>query len=248
MVKQGKRHRTRRRARRRTTRRRIRRRARRRTRRRVRRRRRRRRRGGVNTYVETPAGPMEHRAIMQENADKLLRYYACHAAGHSRDPLGPKGVDAARSAIMGTLKKYQCKIPTLERELKKKYGGILKLTNDYCGQGGGRRRRRRGGMPPGGAAAHQQWAEESQNPSQLGPWPTYHMDARGNMVAGSAPPGTPPRKKRPKSATKRWRPTKGGRRRSHRRGGTDVCNSGYQGTLDLIGKLNCQDLTPEPQA
>ncbi len=38
------------------------------------------------------------------------------------------------------------------------------------------------------------------------------------------------------------------RRRSHRRGGADVCNSGYQGTLDLVGKLNCQDLKPEPQA
>ena len=135
MVKQGKRHRTRRRARSRTTRRR--------TRHRVRRRRRRHRRGGVNTYVETPAGPMEHLAIMQENADKLLRYYACHAAGHSRDPLGPKGVAAVRSAIMDTLKKYECNIPKLEMEVQRKYGGTLKLTNDYCGQGGGHRRRRR---------------------------------------------------------------------------------------------------------
>ena len=134
MVKQCKRHRTRRRASRRTTRRS--------TRHRVRRRRRRRRRGGVNTYVETPAGPMEHGAIMQENADKLLRYYACHAAGHSRDPLGPKGVAAVRSAIMDTLKKYECNIPKLEMEVQRKYGGTLNLTNDYCGQGGGRRRRR----------------------------------------------------------------------------------------------------------
>jgi len=197
----------------------------RRTHRRVRRRtRRRRRRGGVNTFAETPAGPIEHQAIMQENADKLLRYYACHAAGHSRDPLGPKGVAAARSAIMDTLKKYQCKIPELQMQLSRKYGGTLELTNDYCGQGGGRRRtrrrrRRRGGMPPGGAAAHQQWATTSQNPSQLGPWPTYHLDAQGNLVAGSGPvsPGTPPRKKRPKSATKRGRPTKGGRRRRTRR-------------------------------
>jgi len=101
------------------------------------------RRGGVNTFAETPAGPMEHQAIMQDNADKLLRYYACHAAGRSRDPLGPKGVAAARSAIMDTLKKYQCKIPELQMQLSQKYGGTLELTNDYCGQVGGRRRTRR---------------------------------------------------------------------------------------------------------
>ena len=63
--------------------------------------------------------------------------------------------------------------------------------------------------PPSTSTSHQQWASTSQNPSQLGPWPMYHMDARGNVVAGPAPPGTPPRKKRPKSATKRWRQTKG---------------------------------------
>jgi hypothetical protein len=80
-----------------------------------------------------------------------------------------------------------------------------------------RRRRRRGGVGPSGLPRkvgdprHNQWAATSQNPSRLGPFQEYHLDERGNPVAGPAA-----RKKRPKSATKLGK-TKGGRRRRRTR-------------------------------
>jgi hypothetical protein len=89
---------------------------------------------------------------MQENYEKLLRYYGAHAKGHSRDPFGSNATKAKRD-ILNTLKKYQCKIPELQASLLKKYGAAPKLTDDLrhpearrrynCGQVGGRRRSRR---------------------------------------------------------------------------------------------------------
>ena len=119
-------------------------RTRRRRRRRKTRRRKSRRRGGQRTgpYAEVRASPDEHQMVMNENYDKLLRYYGKHAKGHSRDPFGSNSA-AARNAIMSTLKKYQCDIPALQNSLLGKYSAPITLTNDYCGQGGGRRRRRR---------------------------------------------------------------------------------------------------------
>jgi len=112
---------------------------------------RRRRRGG-GTYDETPVSDGEHKIIMQENYEKLLRYYGAHAKGHSRDPFGSNATKAKRD-ILNTLKKYQCKIPELQASLLKKYGAAPKLTDDLrhpkarrrynCGQVGGRRRSRR---------------------------------------------------------------------------------------------------------
>ena len=112
---------------------------------------RRRRRGG-GTYDETPVSDGEHKIIMKENYEKLLRYYGAHAKGHSRDPFGSNAAKAKRD-ILNTLKKYQCKIPELQASLLKKYGAAPKLTDDLrhpearrrynCGQVGGRRRSRR---------------------------------------------------------------------------------------------------------
>ena len=111
---------------------------------------RRRRRGG-GTYDETPVSDGEHKIIMQENYEKLLRYYGTYAKGHSRDPFGSNATKA-KGDILKTLKKYQCKIPELQASLLKKYGAAPKLTDDLrhpearrrynCGQEGGRRSRR----------------------------------------------------------------------------------------------------------
>jgi hypothetical protein len=80
---------------------------------------------------------------MDENYKALLRYYGTHAKGHSRDPFGPNP-DAARSAIMSTLKKYQSNIPKLQDSLEGKYGVRPVLTDDkYVARGGRRRRNRR---------------------------------------------------------------------------------------------------------
>ena len=111
---------------------------------------RRRRRGG-GTYDETPVSDGEHKIIMKENYEKLLRYYGAHAKGHSRDPFGSNAAKAKRN-ILNTLKKYQCKIPELQASLLEIYGADPKLTVDLrhpearsrynCGQVGGRRRSR----------------------------------------------------------------------------------------------------------
>ena len=152
---------------------------------------------GVSAHHVAPAAKQAHQAVKKEvHHQKLLhaaqKQHRAFVADHSTAPMAG-----------GSRKR---------RKHRRKHRRTHRRKHR-------RTRRRRGGMPPGGAAAHQQWATTSQNPSQLGPWPTYHLDAQGNLVAGSGPvpPRTLPRKKRPKSATKRWRPTKGGRRRRTRR-------------------------------
>ena len=98
------------------------------------------RRGG-GPYDDTPVSEGEHKLVMEENYETLLRYYGAHAKGHSRDPFGPNAANA-KSAIRATLENYQCKIPELQASLERKYGVRPALINDKykCGQGGGRRR------------------------------------------------------------------------------------------------------------